>query len=125
MIDVLLITPPKEGEIHDLLVFIAEKHAIEWVPPRRPETTYERNMDANPLKGSSAVAIAPAPQIIVDAQPPVVDTHPVEHSPHVDDLPQPPISPVNDPQYDDLMARLRKLKLDQPTKPDDKKPNEE
>ena len=53
----LLITPPKEGEIHDLLVFIAEKHGIEWVPPRRPETTYERNMEANPLMGSSAVAI--------------------------------------------------------------------
>ena len=135
LVDVLLITPPKEGEIHDLLVFIAEKHGIEWVPPRRPETTYERNMEANPLMGSSAVAITPAPQIVVDAHPPVVDTKAsvppppaAEHkapSPHADDSTQPPLSPVNDPQYDDLMARLRKLKLDQPNKPDEKKPGDQ
>ena len=140
LVDVLLITPPKEGEIHDLLVFIAEKHGIEWVPPRKPETTYERNQDANPLMGSSAVAISHTPNVVLDAPPPAVPSPKVDDkasmpppppaeqkalSPKADDLPPAPLSPVNDPQYDDLMARLRKLKLDQPTNPSDKKPGEQ
>jgi len=131
LVDVLLITPPKEGEIHDILTFIAEKHNIDWVPPRRPETTLERNMDAAPLKGSNAVAInAPAPQVdlglavspaVKDEAPsnppaPTVDRRDETQAKPDEDLPPAPGSPVNDPQYEDLMARLKRLKLDQPPK---------
>jgi hypothetical protein len=37
----------------------------------------------------------------------------------IDDAPPVPVSPVNDPQYDQLMDRLRKLKIDDGS---DKKP---
>ena len=125
LVDVLLIVPCKEGEIYDVLTFIAEKHNVDWVPPRRPETTMERNMQAEPLKGSNAVIIsAQPPEVPV---PPPVHTQetpsnppvppPKEAAPKVDDTSIEPGSPVNDPQYEDLMARLKRLKLDQPTKP--------
>ena len=132
LVDALFISPPREGEIHDLLVYIAEKHNIEWIPPRKPETTAERNMEANPLKNSSAVAITPP---AFDSIPPVV---PSEKSASVPPAPKPeeavttkevesntlnPPSPINDPQYDELMERLRKLKLDPPnSNSDDPKP---
>jgi hypothetical protein len=119
LVDVLLITPPKEGEIHDLLVYIAEKHNIEWIPPRKPETTFERNLDANPLKDSSVVVTSPvgasrAPAVDVGASTP--PPPPVEKAPQIDikfdDPPPAPTSPVHDPQFDELMERLRKLKVD-------------
>lgn len=129
LVEVLLITPPKEGEIYDVLTFIAEKHNIEWVPPRRPETSHERNMDAEPLKGTNAVTIsAPlplAPSVNIDAaaNPPPPAVEPTA-STKIDDAPPAPVSPVNDPQYEDLMARLKRLKLDQPpAPPSDKKPD--
>lgn len=106
LVDALFVSPPKEGEIHDLLVYIAEKHNIEWIPPRKPETTAERNVEANPLKNSSAVRVAPADTIASVPPPPRVD------------VPETPSSPVDDPQYVDLMDRLRKLKLDSPKGPD-------
>jgi hypothetical protein len=131
LVDVLFIAPPKEGEIHDLLVYIAEKHNIEWIPPRKPETITERNMDANPLKDSSVAVILPSPKVQIDerlpeiketlASVPPAPTDKGYQSERIDVIPPAPPSPVNDPQYDELMDRLRKLKLDNPgdTKPDD------
>ena len=135
LVDVLLITPVKEGEIHDLLVYIAETHNIDWIPPRRPETMGERNMDANPLLGSSAVAIAapvvaaidttpsvasvppaPAPEVKKQADPEIPKPAETLAPPPTDslDLPPAPLSPADDPQYDQLLERLRKLKIDTP-----------
>lgn len=134
LVEVLLITPPKEGEIYDVLTFIAEKHNIEWAPPRRPETIHERNMDAEPLRGSNAIAVvtpvAPAPvppsvaapTVNLDSLPSVPSTA-VDPAKAADEAPAGNMSPVNDPQYEDLMARLKRLKLDQPpVPPSDKKP---
>jgi hypothetical protein len=136
LVDVLLITPPKEGEIHDILTFVAEKHGIDWVPPRRPETTMERESEAAPLRGSNAVAIvsADSPILPVSSPPPQQCDTPSNPPPPIvqskeptikaDETPKAPDSPVNDPQYEDLMARLKRLKLDQPPKPPtDTKPN--
>ena len=124
LVDVLLISPPNEGEIHDILTFVAEKHSIDWVPPRKPGTTVERNMAAEPLKGSDAIAItsARAPEVKQETPsnpPPPTSDHREEAPKQRDDLPQAPGSPVNDPQYEDLMARLKRLKLDQPPKKPD------
>ena len=138
LVDVLFISPPKEGEIHDLLVYIAEKHNIEWIPPRKPETITERNMDANPLKDSSAVAIVPSPKVLSDggvvnvstdahaSVPPAPTSiaEKVERGTNIsainpsDEVPPAPPSPVHDPQYQELMNRLRKLKLDGDNKSD-------
>lgn len=135
LVEVLLITPPKEGEIHDLLVYIAEKHNIEWIPPRKPETIAERNMNADPLKDSSTIAVNASPKVDADhhmdvsVSPTVVERtasvppvppgtqektpeEPKRDSPKIDDAPPVPVSPVNDPQYDQLMDRLRKLKIE-------------
>jgi hypothetical protein len=99
---------------------------VEWVPPRKPETISERNKDADPLRGSPAVIInAPLPGVSPVSQAPVVKSEPTPPpqpevkppSPKVEDVPPEPPSPVNDPQYEDLMARLRRLKLDQTPKP--------
>ena len=128
LVDVLMIVPCKEGEIFDVLTYIAEKHNVEWVPPRRPETTIERNMQAEPLKGSSAVIIAAQPPEVpvtppvvkheTPSNPPVPPPAPQDEAPSkLDDQTINPGSPVNDPQYEDLLARLKRLKLDQPPKP--------
>lgn len=128
LIDALFISPPKEGEIHDLLVYIADKHNIEWIPPRKPETTAERNMEANPLKNSSAVAIAiptiPAGDAKFASVPPPPNFEEDRQSANNLNNLVTLNSPVNDPQYKDLMDRLRRLKIDSPKGPEnnDQKP---
>lgn len=133
LIDALFISPPKEGEIHDLLVYIADKHNIEWIPPRKPETTAERNMEANPLKNSTAVAIAiptiPVVAVVVEdtkfaSVPPPPNFEEDRQTANNSKNIVTPNSPVNDPQYNDLMDRLRRLKIDSPKGPpnNDQKP---
>ena len=129
LVEVLLITPPKEGEIFDLLVYIAQKHNVDWIPPRKPQTNADRNKEANPLGGTNLLQTVNAAPIVVDsASAPVVPKQPdakpftyneEESSPKVPPPPvsansvqgeDRPVSPVDDPQYNELMERLRKLK---------------
>jgi hypothetical protein len=133
LVEVLLITPPKEGEIFDLLVYIAQKHNIEWIPPRKPQTLADRSKDANPLQGANLTP-APPPNgvspVVSDYSQPKDEPNPPtkpfsyvdDHSPtapppdddtKAQDAPQgrnDEVSPVDDPQYIELMERLRKLK---------------
>ena len=146
LVNVLLISPPKEGEIHDLLVFIAQKHSVDWVPPRKPETTADRNRNAQPLFETVAPVVVlvdtPAPAanppmnaasskpvgfVYSDNVPPPPTSSPASQQQpdipptgpanDITDLPPAPPSPVNDPQYNDLMERLRRLKLTDDSKP--------
>ena len=129
LVEVLLITPPKEGEIFDLLIYIAQKHNVDWIPPRKPQTTADRNKEANPLVGTNLLQTSSASPIVIDNEPNTASVKQPEAKPftykdqdHSPTAPPPPgsakegeeatrpISPVDDPQYHDLMDRLRKLK---------------
>jgi hypothetical protein len=136
LVDVLLITPPKEGEIFDLLVYIAQKHNVDWIPPKKPQTTADRNKEANPLQGSLTAAASP-PVVVVDSPakqakadlPPAPQSKPFSYADDGQHASAPPaenpgsnanqaedntnnnVSQVDDPQYAELMERLRKLKL--------------
>jgi len=128
LVDVLLISPPKEGEIFDLLMYIAQKHNVEWIPPRKPQTMADRNKDADPLHGTALVAPVISASTNADIPPASVKEEPKPFT-YVEDDQQSPtappaeepnksaddqqpeeISPVDDPQYVELMDRLRKLK---------------
>ena len=128
LVEVLLITPPKEGEIFDLLVYIAQKHNVDWIPPRKPQTNADRNKEANPLGGTNLLQTVNPVPVVVDNTPvaPMKEPEPKPFS-YKDDESSPtappppasansvhgedrPVSPVDDPQYNELMDRLRKLK---------------
>lgn len=128
LVEVLLITPPKEGEIFDLLIYIAQKHNVDWIPPRKPQTTADRNRDANPLVGTNLLQTSNAAPVVVesDMTPPARQTEdkPFTYTedgqnanvkpPSLDSKTEQDIgravSPVDDPQYNELLDRLRKLK---------------
>lgn len=140
LVQVLLISPPTEGEVHDLLGIIATKHSVEWTPPRKLQGIDERSKHAQPLSESIA---APKTEPVVVALPPpekpfqyneqgpvpLVSSLASAEEPKADapkedvrkddlELPPAPPSPVNDPQYNELMERLRRLKLNDDSKPE-------
>lgn len=126
LVEVLLITPPKEGEIFDLLIYIAQKHNVDWIPPRKPQTTADRNRDANPLVGTTLLQTVNAAPVIVESDSPTQqpDIKPFTYKDDGQNAQVPPpaldekteqgaargVSPVDDPQYNELLDRLRKLK---------------
>lgn len=122
LVEMLAISTAKEGEIYDLLVYVAQKNNIEWVPPVRPQTMAERNKDADPLmmnSGLGAIIQGVGPVMVSDHQlSPKKDDKPFSYANETDSLQPPPN--VDDPKYDDLMDRLRKLNKGGD---DDKKPN--
>lgn len=126
LVNVLLVVQAKEGEVHDVLTYIANKHNVEWTAPEK--TQAERNKNAQPLidvVAPVAIVQPPPPSLPFkynDAPVTMPEQPPAEapaKSPKADELELPPSppSPVNDPQYNDLMERLRRLKLTDDTKP--------
>lgn len=107
LVEMLTISPPKEGEVYDLLVYVAQKNNVEWVPPARPQTVAERNKDADPLMthtGLGTVIGGMGPIMVSDHQ---LSPSKPEKADETNKAPN-----VDDPQYGDLMDRLRKLNND-------------